>query len=89
MCRLAGTGSDRSIEIAIKKAGEIVRKLWQWVTVILGAATLTAGLAVSATQAGATEQSTIHITSAIQITQPLHYAALASCTSDRHYEGSW
>ena len=66
-----------------------MRKLWRWISVILGAATLTAGLAVGATQAGATEQSTIHITSAIQITQPLHYAAPASCTSDRHYKGGW
>jgi hypothetical protein len=66
-----------------QKAGEILSKLWRWVTVGVGAIALAAGLAVAATPAGATPEPTI------QVMQSQHYLAPASCTSNRNYKGGW
>ncbi len=55
----------------------------RWVSIGAGAATLAAGLVVTATSADATSQPTI------QIAQSQHHADAASCTGDRHYKGGY
>ena len=57
-----------------------MRKLWRFASVIIGATTLAAGLAFTASQAGATTQSTA------RITQSQHQLAPAACTTNRHYK---
>jgi hypothetical protein len=72
---------------AIKKAGEIVRKLWRCATVGVAAAALAAGLVVAAMPTGATTQPTIQITQAQA--QAQRHMVTASCTGDRHYLGGY
>jgi hypothetical protein len=61
-----------------------MRKLWRWATVGMGTAVLVAGLAVTATSAGATT----HIR--VQVTQSQrHLLTPASCTSARNYKGGY
>jgi hypothetical protein len=72
----------RSGSHASKEAGEIMRKLWRWAAVGVGATALAAGLAVTAMPAdAATTQATT------QITQSQRLAAPAACANKAYASG--
>jgi hypothetical protein len=64
------------------KTEAIVRKLWRWISVGVGATTLAAGLAVAATPSGAATHPAIHITRSQRGITP------DSCTGRRNYLGA-
>jgi hypothetical protein len=71
------------VKLSIRKAGEIVRKLWRLAAVGVAAAALAAGLVVTAMPAGAPAHRTI------QVTQSQGHIVTASCTTARNYRGGW